>query len=144
MKKIKIIFIILGVMLVIFVAIQVIPVSRTNPPVLAEPNWDSPQTRDLFYQACGDCHSNETEWPWYSYISPVSWLILNDVKRGRANFNVSETGSIAPGQGNEAAEVIQEGEMPPTTYLLMHALARLSPEEKAALIDGLMKTFQGK
>ena len=66
----------MGVLLII----QFVPYGRdhTNPPVIAEPAWDSPQTRALFFRACADCHSNETKWPWYSTIAPASWLITRD------------------------------------------------------------------
>ena len=75
----------MGVLLII----QFVPYGRdhTNPPVIAEPAWDSPQTRALFFRACADCHSNETTWPWYSTIAPASWLITRDVMEGRATFN---------------------------------------------------------
>lgn len=63
--------------LIVFGVLQVIPVEvvQKNPAVIAEPVWDTPQTRELFMRACGDCHSNETAWPWYSRIAPASWLI---------------------------------------------------------------------
>ena len=57
---------------------------HVNPPVGAEPSWDSPETRALARQACFDCHSNETEWPAYSTVAPVSWLIQHDVSEGAA------------------------------------------------------------
>ena len=68
-----------------FVAIQFVPYGRdhVNPPVGAEPTWDSPGTRTLAKQACFDCHSNETEWPAYSRVAPVSWLIATS-PRGRS------------------------------------------------------------
>ena len=81
----------IGLLLLAFVAIQLVPYGRDhdNPAVIAEPNWDSPQTRDLFMTACGDCHSYETEWPWYSNIAPVSWLVQHDVEEGREKLNFS-------------------------------------------------------
>ena len=63
---------------VLFGLIQLVPVQRTNPPVVAEPPWDSPETRALAVRACFDCHSNETVWPWYAYVAPVSWLVAHD------------------------------------------------------------------
>ena len=48
--------------------------SHTNPPVTKEPAWNSPDTRALVQRACFDCHSNQTTWPWYSHVAPVSWL----------------------------------------------------------------------
>jgi hypothetical protein len=61
--------------------IQAVPYGRahSNPPVVSEPAWDSPRARELAVRACFDCHSNETVWPWYSNIAPVSWLIQSDV-----------------------------------------------------------------
>ena len=73
----KIILIIIVVAVGGFLLIQLVPFGRdhTNPPVVQEPNWDSPATRELAQRACFDCHSNETVWPWYSNIAPVSWLV---------------------------------------------------------------------
>lgn len=64
----------------IVILIQAVPYGRDhlNPPVRAEPQWDSPRTRELSARACFDCHSNETVWPWYSNIAPISWLIESD------------------------------------------------------------------
>ena len=78
MSKRKIFWSILGVIVVVVVGIQLIPYGRnhTNPPVVTEPQWDSPRTRELFTRACADCHSNETVWPWYSNLAPMSWLVL--------------------------------------------------------------------
>jgi len=122
--------------------IQLIPYGheRTNPAVVREPAWDSPRTRELFFRACRDCHSNETEWPWYSGFAPVSWLIRHDVDEGREHFNVSEWGRPR-NEGDEAAEELEEGEMPPWFYLPAHPEARLTAAEKAELVDGLERTF---
>src|SRR5687767_15246669 len=75
-----------------FAAAQVVPYGhrRANPPIVREPSWDSPLTRDLAKRACFDCHSNETQWPVYSSLAPVSWLIRHDVEEGRAMLNFSE------------------------------------------------------
>lgn len=106
----------------------------------AEPRWDSAQTRDVFFNGCADCHSNQTVWPWYSNIAPVSWLITRDVQEGRAVFNVSEWGR-PENEGDDSAETVQEGTMPPWFYMPLHPDARLSPGEKQAFIDGLIATF---
>lgn len=125
--------------------IQFIPYGRehTNPPVIAEPTWDSPQTRALFFRACADCHSNETKWPWYSNIAPASWLITRDVVQGREEFNVSEWGR-PDNEGDDAAKLVQNGEMPPWFYLPLHPEANLSPVERQQLINGLLATFGGE
>jgi len=75
----KYVGIIIGIGLIGFIAIQFIPLDTTNPPVVREPNWDSPQTRDLAKRACFDCHSNETVWPTYAKIAPISWIVSNHV-----------------------------------------------------------------
>lgn len=132
----------LGLIILTLVVIQLVPYGRDhdNPAIIAEPNWDSPQTRDLFMTACGDCHSYETEWPWYSHVAPVSWLVQHDVEEGRAEFNVSRWGR-GENEADEAAEVIQEGEMPLPVYLITHPEARLAAADEQALIQGLVATF---
>jgi len=125
----------------LFVLLQAVPYGRahTNPPGRQEPTWDSPETRALAVRACYDCHSNETKWPWYSHIAPVSWLVQNHVDEGRGKLNFSEWGR--PQEGAEAVEAVQEGEMPLRSYLLTHPEARLSPAEYEALVRGLAATF---
>jgi len=121
-----------------FVAIQFIPAGKHNPPVINEPAWDSPETRALTERTCFDCHSNQTKWPWYAQIAPVSWMIAREVQEGRHQINYSEWN---PNQENEAVEVILQGEMPPKSYLLMHPEARLNKLETDQLIAGLQATF---
>ncbi len=134
--------IIIGVV-ALFILIQFIPYGKdhTNPPVIQEPRWDSMRTRELFMRACGDCHSHETKWPWYSHIAPISWLVYRDVQEGRKHFNVSAWGYQRKNEGEEAAKELAEGEMPPLLYLLAHPEARLSAKEKKELIEGLRRTF---
>jgi hypothetical protein len=124
--------------LVVFVGIQFIPVEKTNPPVVREPNWDSPQTRALMERACFDCHSNETRWPWYTNVAPVSWVIAREVQEGRASVNYS---NWRPDEENEALETIFQGRMPPRQYLLLHPEARLTDSELQTLVGGLKATF---
>ena len=128
----------LGALLVI----QVVPYGRdhTNPPVTSEPTWDSPATRALAKQACFDCHSNETEWPAYAQVAPVSWLVQHDVEEGRAVLNFSEW-QRAQEEAAEAPEELLEGEMPPAAYRLMHGHARLSAADRDRLAAGLAKTL---
>jgi cytochrome c551/c552 len=147
-----------------FIAIQFVPVDKTNPPVVNEPRWDSPQTQALAERACYDCHSNQTKWPWYSNVAPVSWVLAHNVKEGRAELNFSEWGlnngsggevrgeneeaeEHEDGEGREGVEVdeivetVQEGEMPPQDYVIMHPEANLTNAEIQALIAGLEATF---
>ncbi|MDQ1300752.1 MAG: hypothetical protein QG637_672 [Chloroflexota bacterium] len=125
----------------LFVALQLVPYGKdhTNPPVVSEPKWDSPQTRALAKRACFDCHSSETVWPWYSSIAPGSWLIYKDVVDGRAEYSFSDWGREAK-KARKLAEVINEGQMPPPQYLLLHPEARLSPAEKQQLVAGFQKS----
>ena len=131
-----------GVALGLAAVLQLLPVGapRDNPPVRAEPQWSSPRTRELFLRSCGDCHSNETRWPWYSRVAPVSWLVAHDVKGGRGHLNVSEWDRPQK-DADEAAEEVRDGEMPLPLYLAAHPGARLSATERAELIAGLEATF---
>ncbi len=141
---VQLILIAVGALIVLFGLIQLIPYGRdhTDPPVVQEPNWDSPQTRALAVRACFDCHSNQTTWPWYSNIAPISWLTVHDVQEGRQRLNFSDfTGS---GRGTrEVGEVIARGSMPPVYYIWLHPSANLTDAEKQALIQGLQATFGG-
>jgi hypothetical protein len=139
-KIIKILSILVIVGIVLLVVIQLIPYGKnhTNPPVVSSPNWDSQQTQQLAKRACFDCHSNETVWSWYSNIAPISWLVYHDVDEGRSRMNFSNWSSAWSIETGELAEVINEGEMPPAQYLLMHPSATLTATEKEQLITGLM------
>ncbi|MCC7369238.1 MAG: heme-binding domain-containing protein [Chloroflexi bacterium] len=125
----------------VFLAIQLVPYGRPgpNPPVRVEPRWDSPTTRQLAARACFDCHSNETTYPWYSYVAPVSWLVARDVTEGRAKLNFSEW-DLPQREAGEAAKELQKGKMPMPIYLPTHPEAGLADDEKRALIRGLQAT----
>ena len=131
-----------AVLVIGFVAIQLVPYGRahTNPPVTGEPVWDSATTRALAVRACFDCHSNETVWPWYTNIAPISWRLQMHVDEGREKLNLSEGGTGGQ-EVDDVAEVVREGEMPPWDYLLAHPEARLSDAETQALLDGFARTF---
>jgi mono/diheme cytochrome c family protein len=134
--------ILLGLVAGLFGAMQLLPVGapRDNPPVVAEPAWNSPRTRELFLRTCGDCHSNATVWPWYSRLAPVSWLVASDVANGRRHLNVSEW-QLPQRHADEAAEELREGSMPLPIYLVAHPEAKLGAAEKAELLAGLEATF---
>ncbi len=139
----RLLLIVIAVLAAVLLLIQIVPYGRAhqNPPVVQEPNWDSPQTRELAQRACFDCHSNETVWPWYSNIAPVSWLVQHDVDEGRQYLNFSDWGrSEAAGEPDELGGAVLEGEMPPAQFLITHAEARLTDAEKSALANGLMAT----
>lgn len=137
----KIIAAVVIVDIAIFVLIQFIPYGKahTNPVVVSEPTWDSLQTRDLAKSACFDCHSNETSWPWYSNIAPVSWLVYRDVIEGRQRLNFSDWQNSRLREPGELVGTVSEGEMPPIQYLLMHPNAKLTADQKNQLAAGLQK-----
>jgi mono/diheme cytochrome c family protein len=129
-------------LVVIFGLIQLIPYghNHTNPPVVAEPQWNARQTRELTVRACFDCHSNETVWRWYTNIAPASWLIQHDVEDGRRRLNFSEWNTLQR-EARSAARQIERGEMPPWYYLPLHSTARLTSTETQALVNGLQATL---
>lgn len=129
-------------LVVLFVLIQLVPYGRNhdNPPVVQEPTWDSPRTRELAVRACYDCHSNETEWLWYHNIAPISWGVQFDVDRGRETMNFSEW-NREQDEAKDAAEVIADGEMPPDRYTIVHPAAVLNDTEKEELMQGLARSI---
>ncbi len=129
---------VLSVLLVAFGLIQLVPYGRdhANPAVRKEPTWPSPRVRELAVRACFDCHSNESRWPWYSNVAPLSWLIQKDVVDGRRHLNFSEWDRPQK-NAKEASEELKDGEMPPALYLPLHSEAKLSAAEKAELMTGL-------
>jgi hypothetical protein len=120
----------------IIIIIQFVPVNRTNPPVDSEvPATDA--VRSILRRACYDCHSNETVWPWYSRVAPVSWLVASDVLEGREKLNFSTwnryNGKKQTELLKEIRNEVEEGEMPPITYRMIHKDARITAEEIAIL-----------
>ncbi len=146
MARPRVLTLVLGIPVLLFAAIQLVPYGRdhANPPDGNLVAFDSPATEELAKKACFDCHSNRTKWPWYSNIAPMSWRIQRHVDEGREklNFTAFDPASkkMAEGAG-EAAEEVADGKMPLNDYLLAHPEARLTPDEKKMLVAGLEKTF---
>ena len=145
--KWRILLYVLAGLLVLFGLIQLIPYGKAhaNPAVVNSPVWSSTQTAQMVRNACMDCHSNETVWPWYSNIAPMSWLIQRDVDEGRSRFNMSEWPTNKAGQQglvDEMVRFIQNGRMPPPQYTLIHVNARFTDAEKQALIQGLQDSVK--
>jgi hypothetical protein len=122
--------------------IQLVPYGRdhNNPPVTRAALWGNPQGEQLAKQSCYDCHSNITQWRWYSNIAPMSWLIQHDVDEGRGALNFSEWNRGQPQLG-ELLEQVSGGEMPPTQYTLVHPSANLSSGEKRQLAAALTQLY---
>ncbi len=139
MKKILLFFI--GAVVAFAILIQLVPYGHDhpNPPVKSEPAWPDAQTRALAQTACFDCHSNQTVWPWYSYIAPTSWLVYGDVMEGRQRLNFSDWNRPEGQYVDEFKEAFYEKNMPPSSYLLAHPAARLTQAQRQQLFDGLEK-----
>jgi Haem-binding domain len=126
-------------LIAVLVLIQLVPVSRTNPPVIASRSLAAhvpvpPDVQQVLQRSCYDCHSNATVWPWYSHVAPVSWYVARDVKvaRGHVNFQDWEA-QINPQEGKEhlglICKLVRKGQMPPADYRVMHNGTDLSPAE---------------
>lgn len=141
MKKIVLYLVIAAI--VVFGLIQLIPFGhvKTNPPMVSEPAWVSPEARALAKEHCFQCHSNETNWTWYANIAPGSWLIAYDVIAGRDTFNFSDWQN-RPGEVNEMVEQIQAGEMPPIQYRIFHPNSTLNDQQKQELIQALQQSIK--
>jgi hypothetical protein len=125
-----------GTLLGLAVAIQLVPVERSNPPVAAD-LAAPPAVTAVLRASCYDCHSHETRWPWYSRVAPISWLVAHDVEDARERLNFSLWGRYEATRQQRLVEEIWEevakGEMPLPIYLLAHPDARLSPGDREAL-----------
>ena len=114
--------------------------------MVATPIPRSPRTRRgptpsraaIARESCYACHSNETDWPAYSYVAPFSWLVRRDVEDGRDELNFS-TWDRDDGEADDAVEAILEGSMPPDRYTMIHRGARLSDEEADRLVAALQQ-----
>ena len=129
---------ILIVLTVIIIGIQFIPVERSNPPVTGK--IDAPSNvLSILKTSCFDCHSNETIWPWYSYIAPVSFLVSADVNNARKRVNFSEWDKYDDEKRakklNAIIEDVEEGEMPLSKYTLIHPDAKMDQVKIKILKD---------
>jgi hypothetical protein len=125
----------LGVLATLAV-IQIVRLPRSNPPVAADLRAPL-DVKGVLERSCYDCHSNETRWPWYSRVAPVSWLVHHDVEAGRKALNFSDWNALPVAQqskkGREIAESVAEGEMPPWYYVVLHPSAALSASDKSRI-----------
>ena len=130
-------------LVVVFLLAQFVQPKRTNPPVVPSRSLEAHvqvphDVAPILKRACGDCHSSETVWPWYSHVAPVSWLVADDVNVGRSHINFQDW--EAQENLKEAAEhlglickEVREKGMPPFTYRMMHKESRLSQQETEAI-----------
>lgn len=128
----------------LFAAAQFVRPARTNPAVAREESVEShvrmtPEVAGLLERSCDDCHSNRTDWPWYSNVAPASWFVIDHVDHGRSHLNFSEWAKLDDGEADEMLEQIcieaKKGAMPLDSYTLLHRDARLSPSDVKTLCD---------
>ena len=125
------------ILVVVVILAQFIRIDRSNPPVGSEISA-GPSIQPVLRRVCYNCHSNETVWPWYSRVAPVSWLVGSDVSEGRQHLNFTEWGTYDSGTQSHKlrgiAEEVRSGDMPPWYYSLIHREARLSPSERSQIL----------
>ncbi|MCU1369431.1 MAG: Cytochrome c [Ilumatobacteraceae bacterium] len=137
-----------AVLVGVFLVMQLVPYGWThsNPPVTSAAPWPNAEAETIARQSCYACHSNETDWPAYSYVAPMSWLVRSDVDAGRAEMNFSEW-DPQDNKAHDAIEEIDEGNMPLPKYTAIHRGAELTDEEQATLsaaLDQMASNRSGK
>lgn len=120
----------------LLLALQLVPYGwqHDNPAEPSPIQFPDQESAALWTSACADCHSNRTNWPAWSFVAPVSWLVRSDVDAGGDEFNVPNW-DRSRRKAEEAAEEIEDGGMPPSKYTLLHPDAKLSEAEKQVLVD---------
>jgi len=115
------------------IIIQFLPVERTNPQVMNKINAPD-KVMKIMEKSCFDCHSNETKWPWYSYVAPISFLVIHDVEEGREYLNFSEWGNYPFDKQNNLKvqiwEEVEQDKMPLNLYTFTHPNAVVTFNEK--------------
>jgi len=136
------------VLLVALVGLQFIPTrsnqSTTVPPTDFIKTFEVPeQVGQILNSSCYNCHSNTTNYPWYSRVQPVGWFLENHINKGKEELNFSEFGSYSgrkqKSKLTSMMSQVEDGEMPLASYTFIHREARLSAESKGALIEYLKK-----
>jgi hypothetical protein len=120
----------------LLVAIQFVRTGVMNPPSKGEVPAP-PEIQETLRRSCYDCHSNQTRWPWYGHVAPFSWAVARDIELGRRQLNFSEWGAYYPVTRKRKLQwmgrALQQEDMPPLSYRLIHPSSRLSPQDRAQL-----------
>lgn len=131
-------------LIAILVIIQFFRIDKTNPIVVQENDFititnPSENIKNILKASCYDCHSNETKYPWYTNFAPLSWWIKHHIDEGRDELNFSEWGTFKEKRKHhkleECIELVEENEMPLSSYLITHSEAKISSENKALLLE---------
>ena len=134
----KPIFLPLGIVLI---GIQFIPTAITTPPLASvrgpKAAGIEPRVGAILDRSCQDCHSENTRWPWYSRVAPVSWIVARDVRRGRAKLEFTSWAGRyhSNNERMEICDAVSNGSMPMKAYTIMHPQARLSPQDIDRICD---------
>lgn len=131
-------------LVILFLAIQSFRIDKTTQPI--DPSKDfvsltsaNPEITNTLKIACYDCHSNQPAYPWYTNIAPVSWWVKNHINEGSHHLNFSEWGTYSEKRKNhkleECVEMVEENEMPMSSYTIMHAAAKLTDDQKLQLVE---------
>ena len=132
------------ILLIAFIALQFVQPARNNngqvlPADISKTVSVPENVNTILKTACYDCHSNHTDYPWYSYLQPVGWILYNHITNGKTELNFSEFGSYATRRQQSKlkaiATQIKDGEMPLFSYTILHKNARLSKDEKSLIIN---------
>lgn len=133
----------IGILLLLVVA-QFFRINKENPPLQADKDFLSIQNapadiQNILKTSCYDCHSNLSQYPWYTNVAPVSWWIKHHINEGREHLNFSEWGFYSAEKADhkleECVEMVEEGEMPMSSYTLLHGEASLNEEQKLMLVN---------
>ncbi|MCH8331823.1 MAG: heme-binding domain-containing protein [Bacteroidetes bacterium] len=144
MKRRKIFRTVLWVLLAAFIGIQFIRIDKTHPPTEAgmdflERTNPPEEIATLIKNACYDCHSHQTVYPWSSNVAPASWWLADHIRHARGEMNLSKWGRVPNRKKSvklfEMADEVMEENMPLPSYTIMHAKARLTPEQRKMLAE---------
>jgi len=124
-----------------FLGVQAVPIpmrSQNQKSRRTETNMAQtidPRVGGILDRACGDCHSENTRWPWYSRIAPVSWMVARHVDQGKGKLNFTgwSNETHTANELEEICDAVSDGSMPLPSYRLIHRNARLSNEEVALI-----------
>ena len=140
----KIFKIVIVVIVAGFVVIQLFQFDKSNPAIVQAETLEAvvaipSDVKIILGKACNDCHTNNTRYPWYSYIQPSGWFLKDHVEHGREHFNMSKFATYDPNKQakrlEEICEEVSEGKMPLPSYTWIHREAVLTDTEKKALCD---------
>lgn len=142
--------ILLGLLAVLLI-LQIFQIDKTNPA--SEPGQDFLSTMDVpdniqtvLKDACFDCHSHETKYPWYTYVQPVGWWVKDHIDHGRKELNFSTWASYEPKRARhkleECFEEIEDSGMPLKSYTLIHGEARLTKDQRDLLVDWFRSEYE--